>query len=180
MSYQVFLHPKANTFLEDAEDELKNRIRKKLHVLKSVPEKGKKLRWGLGKDDISLVDLFKAFSATGTKEEKTKIGKYCFQDCNLVHHLFRKNDIWTGMVEQAAICSIPIDYVVMRGQGIKLLSFIAKKCRAKKTLMPVVKKVDNDGSYAFIGSLSVFCIAVRGQSGEFSLLGLAAAMEAGR
>ena len=51
------------------------------------------------------------------------------------------------MVEQAAICSIPIDFVLMRGQGIKLLSFIAKKCRAKKTLMPVVKRVENDGSY---------------------------------
>ncbi|MEE9573752.1 MAG: DNA polymerase domain-containing protein [Candidatus Neomarinimicrobiota bacterium] len=110
-------------------------------------EEGKKLRWGLGKDDISVADLFKAFSDIGTKEDRTKIGKYCFQDCNLVHHLFRKNDIWTGMVEQAAICSIPIDYVVMRGQGIKLLSFIAKKCRIKKTLMPVIEKVENDGSY---------------------------------
>ena len=110
-------------------------------------EDGKKLRWGLGKDDISVADLFKAFSDIGTKEDRTNIGKYCFQDCNLVHHLFRKNDIWTGMVEQAAICSIPIDYVVMRGQGIKLLSFIAKKCRIKKTLMPVIEKVENDGSY---------------------------------
>jgi len=35
----------------------------------------------------------------------------------------------------------------MRGQGIKLLSFIAKKCREKKTLMPVVKRMENDGSY---------------------------------
>ena len=111
------------------------------------PEAGKKLRWGLGKDDISPADLFKAFSETGTRTDKTEIAKYCFQDCNLVHHLFRKNDVWTGMTEQAAICSIPIDYVVMRGQGIKLLSFIAKKCRMKKTLMPVIQKVDNDGSY---------------------------------
>ena len=111
------------------------------------PEEGKKLRWGLGKDDISVADLFKAFSETGTRADKTEIAKYCFQDCNLVHHLFRKNDVWTGMVEQAAICSIPINFVVMRGQGIKLLSFIAKKCRAKKTLMPVVKRVENDGSY---------------------------------
>jgi len=110
-------------------------------------EKGKKLRWGLGKDDISPADLFKAFSDTGTKEDKTEIARYCFQDCNLVHHLFRKNDIWTGMVEQAAICSIPIDFVVMRGQGIKLLSFVGKKCREKRTLMPVVEKVENDGSY---------------------------------
>ena len=35
----------------------------------------------------------------------------------------------------------------MRGQGIKLLSFIAKKCREKNTLMPVVEKPEGDGSY---------------------------------
>lgn len=110
-------------------------------------EEKTKLRWGLGKDDVSVQDLFHAFSKEGTKDDRTKVAYYCFQDCNLVHNLFRKNDIWTGMAEQAAICSIPIDYVVMRGQGIKLLSFIAKKCRQKRTLMPVIQKVDNDGSY---------------------------------
>ena len=109
--------------------------------------KDKKLRWGLGKDDVSVLDLFQAFSETGTKDDRTRIAKYCFQDCNLVHHLFKKNDIWTGMVEQSKICSVPIDYIIMRGQGIKLLSFIAKKCREKKTLMPVLQKAENDGSY---------------------------------
>ena len=109
--------------------------------------KDKKLRWGLGKDDVSVLDLFKAFSKTGTKDDRTKIAKYCFQDCNLVHHLFKKNDIWTGMVEQSKICSVPIDFIIMRGQGIKLLSFIAKKCREKDTLMPVLQKAENDGSY---------------------------------
>ena len=110
-------------------------------------EENKNLRWGLGKDDVSPADLFYAFSNKGTIKDRTKIARYCFQDCNLVHHLFRKNDIWTGMVEQASICSIPIEYVIMRGQGIKLLSFIAKKCREKRTLMPVIQKVENDGSY---------------------------------
>jgi len=51
------------------------------------------------------------------------------------------------MTEIASICSIPIDFVVMRGQGIKLLSFIAKKCRLKNTLMPVIQRPENDGSY---------------------------------
>jgi len=109
--------------------------------------KNKKLRWGLGKDDVSVLDLFKAFSKEGTKDDRTIIAKYCFQDCNLVHHLFKKNDIWTGTVEQSKICSVPINYIIMRGQGIKLLSFIAKKCREKNTLMPVLQKAENDGSY---------------------------------
>ena len=43
-------------------------------------------------------------------------------------------------------CSVPINFLVMRGQGIKLTSFITKKCREKNTLMPVIqKKQYNDG-----------------------------------
>ena len=109
------------------------------------PDKTKKLRWGLGKDDVSPQDIFEL--SKGSSADRAIIAKYCFQDCNLVHHLFRKNDILTGMSEQAAICSVPIDYVVMSGQGIKLLSFIAKKCREKNTLMPVVEKPENAGGY---------------------------------
>jgi len=110
----------------------------------AIPE-GKKLRWGLGKDDVSPQDLFRL--TNGTADDRQIIAKYCFQDCNLVHHLLRKNDVLTGMTEIASICSIPIDFVVMRGQGIKLLSFIAKKCRLKNTLMPVIQRPENDGSY---------------------------------
>ena len=109
------------------------------------PPSNRKLRWGLGKDDITPQDIFEM--SKGSSTDRAVIAKYCFQDCNLVHHLFRKNDILTGMSEQAAICSVPIDFVVMRGQGIKLLSFIAKKCREKNTLMPVVEKPEGNGSY---------------------------------
>jgi len=44
MSYKILLHPKANAYIENIEVELENRIRKKLHVLSSNPEKGKKLK----------------------------------------------------------------------------------------------------------------------------------------
>jgi DNA polymerase elongation subunit (family B) len=109
-----------------------------------MPEKGK-MRWGLGKDDVSPQDLFRL--TNGTCDDRAIIAKYCFQDCNLVHHLLRKNDVLTGMSEIASICSVPIDFIVMRGQGIKLLSFIAKKCKQNNTLMPVIDKAENDGSY---------------------------------
>jgi len=110
-----------------------------------IMESGKKLRWGLGKDDVTPQDIFRL--TQGSSSDRAIIAKYCFQDCNLVHHLFRKNDILTGMAELATICSVPIDYIVMRGQGIKLLSFIAKKCRDAKTLMPVIERSTSDGSY---------------------------------
>ena len=44
MGYTVLLHPKANSFLDSADDELQNRMRKKLHVLSHSPEKGEKLK----------------------------------------------------------------------------------------------------------------------------------------
>ncbi len=110
-----------------------------------IPD-SKKMRWGLGKDDVTPADLFHAFSKNGTIEDRTKVGMYCFQDCNLLHNLLRKNDILTGMTEIASICYVPVDFIIMRGQGIKLLSFIAKKCSEKNTLMPVLEK-KMDGGY---------------------------------
>ena len=51
-------------------------------------------------------------------------------------------DVVTGFIEMAKICSVPIEFLVLRGQGIKLTSFIAKKCREKDTLMPVLERPD--------------------------------------
>ena len=47
----------------------------------------------------------------------------------------------------AKICSVPINFLVMRGQGIKLTSYVAKKCREKRTLMPVIEKGGMDEGY---------------------------------
>ena len=99
----------------------------------------------MAKDDVTPQDIFRL--TNGDSTDRAVIAKYCFQDCNLVQHIFRKNDIWTGFIEIANVCSVPIDYIVMRGQGIKLLSFLAKECRSKNTLMPVLEKAENDGSY---------------------------------
>jgi mRNA interferase RelE/StbE len=44
MHYTVLLHPKANAFLEGLDNELQKRIRKKLRILASNPEKGEKLK----------------------------------------------------------------------------------------------------------------------------------------
>ena len=108
-------------------------------------DKKKKVRWCLAKDDVSPQDIFR-LSNEGP-DEKAIVAKYCFQDCNLVHNLLFKNDIFTAMAEQANICSVPIDFVAMRGQGIKLLSFIAKECAEKNMCMPVIAKDNSNDGY---------------------------------
>ena len=110
-----------------------------------TPDMNKKVRWGLAKDDVTPQDIFRMTNEG--PNERSVIAKYCIQDCNLVHHLMNKIDVITDYVEMSCLCSVPMDFLVMRGQGIKLTSYIAKKCREKNTLMPVIDKVDGDDGY---------------------------------
>ena len=101
-------------------------------------DKSKNLKWGMAKDDITPQDIFR-LSDEGPKG-RAIVAKYCIQDCNLVHHLMNKIDVITGYMEMSNICSVPISFLVFRGQGIKLTSYVAKKCREKDTLMPDLEK----------------------------------------
>ena len=107
--------------------------------------KNKKVRWCLAKDDVTPKDIFRM--TNGTSTDRAVIAKYCIQDCNLVHYLANKVDVLTSFIEMSRICSVPMNYLVMRGQGIKLTSYIAKKCREKRTLMPVIEKGNTDEGY---------------------------------
>ena len=109
------------------------------------PDMKKHVKWGLAKDDVTPQDIFRMTNEGPS--ERAVIAKYCIQDCNLVHHLMNKIDVMTSYVEMAKICSVPINFLVMRGQGIKLTSYISKKCREKKTLMPVLEKPLFDDGY---------------------------------
>ena len=109
------------------------------------PDFNKKIRWCLAKDDVTPKDIFRM--TNGTADDRSVIAKYCIQDCNLVHYLFNKSDILTGFIEMAKISSVPINFLVMRGQGIKLQSLIANECRKIKTLIPVIEKGDLDEGY---------------------------------
>ena len=76
-------------------------------------------------------------------------------------------------VEMAKICSVPIDFLVMRGQGIKLFSFIAKSIGWTPPTLPLItqridgskKKIDLDkviniGINAFTKKYKVFSYAI--------------------
>ena len=109
-------------------------------------DNSKLLKWGLAKDDVTHHDIFR-LTETGNPNDKAIVAKYCVQDCNLVHYLMNKIDVITGFVEMSNICSVPMEYLIMRGQGIKLYSFLAKKCREKETLIPDLNKKRGNEAY---------------------------------
>uniref|UniRef100_A0A6C0AS86 DNA-directed DNA polymerase n=1 Tax=viral metagenome TaxID=1070528 RepID=A0A6C0AS86_9ZZZZ len=105
----------------------------------------KPVKWTMAKDDITPQDIFRL--ADRDSSGRAIVAKYCIQDCNLVHHLMNKIDVLTGYIEMANICSVPISFLVFRGQGIKLTSFVAKKCMEKDTLMPDIEKTGDAEGY---------------------------------
>ena len=107
--------------------------------------KANHVKWTMAKDDVSPQDIFRL--AKGSSADRAIVAKYCIQDCNLVHHLMSKIDVITGYIEMSRICSVPISFLVFRGQGIKLTSYVAKKCREKNTLMPDLEKSENTDGY---------------------------------
>jgi DNA polymerase elongation subunit (family B) len=106
---------------------------------------GKSIKWGMAKDDVSPQDIFRL--SKGSDADRAIVAKYCIQDCNLVHHLMNKIDVITGYVEMSSICSVPVSFLIFRGQGIKLTSYVAKKCREKNTLMPDLDKSGMNEGY---------------------------------
>ena len=104
-----------------------------------------KYNWGLAKDDVSPQEIFAL--ANGTDYDRWTVGKYCLADCDNVIWLLLKVDVITDKVEMSNLCDVPLSFLLLRGQGIKLHSYISKKCGEKNTLMPVVKKQKTGGGY---------------------------------
>lgn len=105
------------------------------------PDETKKIRWCLAKDDVSPKDIFNMTNGpNSSSSSRYIIAKYCIQDCNLLHYLLNKIDILTELIEMSNICSVPMSFIIFRGQGIKLTSYVAKKCREMGVLMPVINR----------------------------------------
>lgn len=106
--------------------------------IKDIIDKGYKIYWCQVKDDIKPSEIFKL--QKGTSQDRAIIAKYCIQDCTLCNKLINKLHILPNNIGMANVCNVPLSYLFLRGQGIKIFSLVAKKCRMKNHLIPVIKK----------------------------------------
>lgn len=100
-------------------------------------------RWAQVKDDVSPKDIFRLHK--GTETDRATIAKYCLQDCDLVMELFYKLDILNNSVAMANVCSVPVSFIFLRGQGIKIESLIFKECRKVDQLIEVMPSQAREG-----------------------------------
>lgn len=112
-------------------------------IVEGVAElsKGDKYDWGLAKDDVSPSDIFRL--QRGSSKDRAIVAKYCVQDCVLCNKLVMKLSVVTNNIGMSNVCSVPLSYLFLRGQGIKGFSLMAKFCRARETLIPTLERDDS-------------------------------------
>lgn len=106
------------------------------------------LKWCQAKDDVTPNEIFQ-FQKKDSKH-RAIIAKYCIQDCVLCNRLMDKLDILTNNIGMSNVCSVPMSYLFLRGQGIKAYSLVAKQCRIDGYLIPEViksKTMQEDSDY---------------------------------
>ena len=106
-----------------------------LNLLKD--NKDNKIFWSQAKDDIGPKEIFKY--QKGTPSQRSEVAKYCIKDCKLVNLLMNKLEVITKNIEMANVCSVPLSYLFIRGQGIKIFSLCLKEFREQGYIFPVIK-----------------------------------------
>ena len=61
-------------------------------------------------------------------------------DVILCLELLLKLELITNSIGMAQVCHVPLSFLFLRGQGVKIFSLVAKKCREKHHIIPVLKK----------------------------------------
>lgn len=107
-----------------------------------ILDKKNKVYWCQAKDDLKPYELFE--KQKGSSNDRKIIAEYCIQDCVLCNILVAKLQILTNNIGMANVCHVPLSYIFLRGQGIKIFSLVSKKCSEKNHLIPVLRKKNTE------------------------------------
>jgi DNA polymerase delta subunit 1 len=105
------------------------------------------------KDDLSPSDLFD-FN-TSTKDKIALVVKYCAQDTWLLIELMLKLRIITNMIGMSNITMVPMQYIELRGQQIRVHTQIAYETKKEDFLIPTVdykSKEEDEDEEKFTGA----------------------------
>lgn len=106
---------------------------------------------GQRKNNVSPKDIFRL--QKGTNSDRKIVAEYCIQDCELVNRMMIKLEILANNMGMANVCLVPLSFIFMRGQGIKIFSLVLKQCRDDGYIIPVMKPDGDDIDNSFEGAL---------------------------
>jgi len=104
------------------------------------------LEWTFAKDDVEPHELFELHE-NGGPTGRARIAKYCIQDCDLVLTLMAKLDTIVNARGMADVCKVPMEFVLRRGQGIKIFSAVVYYATQRDQILQTQSAIDGDTGY---------------------------------
>lgn len=128
------LLPMPGRFIFDLFHEVKKNYKLDSYKLDNVS----KLYLGDQKIDMPAKEMFRRFEE-GDPKKLGEVAEYCIKDTLLPHRLTKKLCILLNMLEMAKATWVPCNYLVERGQQIKVFSQLTKKARELGYMVPTIK-----------------------------------------
>lgn len=100
---------------------------------------------GEQKLDLPAGQIFAKFK--GSSADRADIARYAAQDVALPLKLLAKLSIFDNLAQMAIATCVPVDYLLSRGQQIKVFSLILKQAREMGYLLPDDKGITCEGKY---------------------------------
>src|SRR6056300_84013 len=129
------LLPMSGLFVFDMFQEVKKGYKLDSYSLNSVS----KLYLGDAKIDMTPHEMFRRYKE-GTPHELMEVAQYCIKDTLLPHRLMKRLCTLLNLLEMANATWVPIDFLVTRGQQIKVFSQLTKKAKELGFKVPTIYK----------------------------------------
>jgi DNA polymerase delta subunit 1 len=96
--------------------------------------------------DLPAGQIFSKFG--GTPADRADIAAYAAQDTLLPLKLLRKMAVFENISEMANAVSVPVSFILTRGQQVRVFSVILQKARSKGFVCPDDVAISVEGKYA--------------------------------
>ncbi|KIM31867.1 hypothetical protein M408DRAFT_327272 [Serendipita vermifera MAFF 305830] len=83
----------------------------------------------------------------GTDESRRRLAVYCLKDAYLPHRLMDKLLCLVNYTEMARVTGVPFNYLLSRGQSIKVVSQLYRKANMENYLIPATKSEGGEDQY---------------------------------
>lgn len=81
----------------------------------------------------------------GSDADRRRLAVYCLKDAYLPQQLMNKLAILVNYIEMARVTGVPLNFLLTRGQQIKVFSMLLRKCLRENLLIPNIAKHGGGG-----------------------------------
>ena len=108
---------------------------------------------GLRKADVKYTEITPLFE--GDDADRARLGEYNLMDVVLPDMLLEDKAYIFRFVEEARVCNVPIQWLLTKGQQVKVMAQILRETRKEGLLIPNNKRFDIDDNKKFEGAIVI-------------------------